>query len=337
MRNVKNSHPKSILVTGGAGYIGSHMVLRLASQGWHPITLDDLSNGHRDAVLAGDFYQGDLQDAGLLDRIFSKHRIYAVMHFAAKMVVGESIIDPAIYYRSNVAATMELLDAMRRHKVHYIVCSSTAATYGLPNYAPIDEKHPNHPISPYGGTKLMMEQMLADYEKAYGIRYGCLRYFNAAGADVHGRLGERHRPQTHLIPLVLDVALGVKSHINIYGTDYDTPDGSCVRDFVHVEDLCDGHLLLLEYLEGGGKRRVFNLGTGKGYSVKEVVDMCAKITQRPIKQLPMPRRAGDPSSLIADGNVAISELNWKPRYPDLETIISHAWQRRLANVKVDVT
>jgi UDP-glucose 4-epimerase len=315
----------NILVVGGAGYIGSHMVKLLGRRGCHVTTLDDLSSGHRDAVLAGDFVQSDMADAELLRSVFAARRYDAVMHFASFIEVGESVREPAKYYRNNVANTLALLAAMRDAGVNQFIFSSTAAIFGTPQYVPIDERHPRAPINPYGRTKNMVEDVLADYERAYGLRSVCLRYFNAAGADPEGALGERHEPESHLIPLALQAAAGRRAGLSVYGTDYDTPDGTCIRDYVHVSDLCDAHWLALESLRGGAASQAYNLGNGNGFSVLEVIETAKKVTgvDFPVKH--EARRAGDPPRLVADSSAIKSTLGWSPQYADLETIVSHAW------------
>ena len=320
-----NPSPLKILVVGGAGYIGSHMVKMLSLKGCSGTTLDDLSSGHRDAVLHGEFIQGSLADKALLDRVLSQG-FDAVMHFASFIQVGESVQQPDQYYQNNVVNTLCLLDAMRAHGVSRVVFSSTAATFGEPQYSPIDEQHPQQPINPYGRTKLMVEQILQDYDTAYGMKSVCLRYFNAAGADPQGELGERHEPETHLIPLVLQVASGRRPHISVFGRDYDTPDGTCIRDYVHIEDLCTAHWLAVQALMAGQESQAYNLGNGSGFSVQEVVDTASRITGQKITVQDAPRRLGDPARLIADASRARLKLGWEPRYPDLATIIAHAWQ-----------
>jgi UDP-glucose 4-epimerase len=314
-----------LLIVGGAGYIGSHMVKMLIDEGHEVIVLDNLSNGHRDAVLGGEFICGDLNDKELLQKIFSQHRFDGVMHFSSFIQVGESVQKPAKYYHNNVVNTLNLLDTMVAYEVKRFIFSSTAAIFGEPVYIPIDEKHPKQPINPYGLSKWMIEQILADYDKAYGLKSMCLRYFNAAGADASGLLGERHEPETHLIPLVLQAASGKRSNIQLYGKDYDTPDGTAIRDYIHVFDLCQAHLLALFKLIKGAESNAYNLGNGNGYSVQEVIDTVEKVTQRKIKVIESPRRAGDAARLIADATRAYTELNWQPLYPDLETIVRHAW------------
>jgi len=314
-----------ILVVGGAGYIGSHMVVRLLDEGCDVTTLDNLSGGYRDAVLGGAFIEVDLANIDLLDKIFSENNFDAVMHFASFIEVGESIHSPAKYYRNNVTNTQNLLDAMVEHGVKHFVFSSTAATFGEPEYVPIDEKHPMVPINPYGRTKLMVEQMLADYDRAYGLKSVSLRYFNAAGADPKTRIGERHVPETHLIPLVLQAASGRRESISIFGQDYDTPDGTCVRDYIHICDLCDAHWLAIKSLRSSNETAAYNLGNGNGFSVKEVIDTACKITDIDIPVVIAERRAGDPAKLVADSTLARKSLNWQPVYSSLDEIIKHAW------------
>lgn len=323
-----------ILVTGGAGYIGSHAVCQLKKSGYEVVVLDNLIYGHSELAQGSELIIGDLLDTELLRDVFLRKRIDAVMHFAAYAYVGESVQAPSKYYRNNVCATLNLLDAMREAKVKKIIFSSTCATYGEPREIPITESHPQHPINPYGASKLMVERILSDYHTAYGLDYIALRYFNASGADVSGTIGEDHTPETHLIPLVLDVALGRRSHITIYGTDYETPDGTCIRDYIHVTDLADAHVLGLKHLEGGGKCDVFNLGNGNGFSVREVIDTARRITGKSIAVVTGERRAGDPAKLIGSAEKAKQILNWQPRYPTLEQIISTAWrwhQKRFAS------
>ncbi|WP_226825018.1 UDP-glucose 4-epimerase GalE [Acidithiobacillus ferriphilus] len=315
-----------ILVVGGAGYIGSHMVKRLARDGHEVVVLDNLSTGHREAARFGEMVEGDLGDSALLDRLLGQRPFAAVMHFGAYSQVGESSQEPAAYYRNNAAYTLNLLDAMRAHAVHLLVFSSTAAVFGEPTYIPIDESHPLHPLNPYGRSKRMVEEILADYEQAYGLHWAALRYFNAAGADPEGDLGEQHEPETHLIPIVLQVASGRRSELQVFGDDYDTPDGTCIRDYVHVTDLCDAHALALDYLCSGRPSRAWNLGTEAGFSVREVVDAARRVTGREIPLRMMPRRPGDPARLVADSAAARRDLGWRPQFPDLETMISHAWR-----------
>ena len=315
-----------VLVVGGAGYIGSHMVKHLTTAGVDVITLDNLSYGYRDAVKYGDLIEGDLGDADLLDRVFSEHPFDAVMHFAAFIQVGESVQKPAMYYRNNVVNTMALLDAMVRHGVEHFIFSSTAAIFGEPEYTPIDEQHPKRPINPYGRSKLMVEQILEDYDTAYGLKSTCMRYFNAAGADPDGELGERHVPETHLIPLILQAASGRRADIRVFGDDYPSEDGTCVRDYIHINDLCAAHSLGLEHMRRSGQSARYNLGNGNGFSVRQVIDSARKVTGRDIRVSIEPRRAGDPAVLVADATLARRELDWQPRYADLDTIIETAWQ-----------
>lgn len=317
---------ETILVVGGAGYIGSHMVLDLLRAGYEVVVLDNLSRGHRDLLPGGTFVKGDLGDAGLLDSIFSQYQIAAVMHFAAFSLVGESVSKPLDYYRNNVAKTVELLAAMGRHRVRKFIFSSTAAVYGEPRaMEPLREDSPCLPTNPYGATKLAVERMLADNTAAGDFSYVSLRYFNAAGADPSGRLGERHEPETHLIPLVLQVATGQRQAIQIYGTDYPTQDGSCIRDYVHVCDLAQAHLLALEHLLRGGSSAVYNLGNNKGHSVREVIETARRITKRPIPAVEAERRPGDPAFLVADSSRIRRDFGWRPRYENLTHIIETAW------------
>jgi len=322
---IKNSN-KNILIVGGAGYIGSHMSAFLSRIGYTPIVLDDLSTGHRDAVLDAEFIEGSIADSALLDHIFSTRSIAAVMHFASFIQVGESVRLPEKYYQNNVANTLNLLIAMLKHKINKFIFSSTAAVYGEPHYTPIDENHPIKPINPYGCSKNMIEQVLADLMHAYSFQYAVLRYFNAAGADLSGKLCERHDPETHLIPLILQVANGQREDITIYGQDYPTPDGTCVRDYIHVTDLCDAHFKALSMLEAGEKCCIYNLGTGQGYSVKQVIDAAREITGCDISVKQGARREGDPAILVADATRAMRDLKWTPQYSDLKTIIQHAWK-----------
>lgn len=314
-----------VLVIGGAGYIGSHMVKLLGQLGCSVITLDDLSSGHRDAVLCGDFMQGNFGDRAVLDTVLTRG-FDAVMHFASFIQVGESVQHPDKYYRNNVTYTLGLLDAMRAHGANKFIFSSTAATFGEPQYIPIDEQHSQQPINPYGRTKLMVEQALADYDRAYGLKSVCLRYFNAAGADPEGQLGERHDPETHLIPLVLQAASGRRPSISVFGRDYDTPDGTCIRDYVHIQDLCSAHWLALQSLMNGADSQAYNLGNGNGFSVQEVIDTAEQVTSRKISIVNGPRRDGDPARLVADSRLAREKLGWQPQYADLATIIEHAWK-----------
>jgi UDP-glucose 4-epimerase len=319
----------TILVTGGAGYIGAHAVLALKQAGYNVIIFDNLEYGHReivDRVLQVDLVIGDTRDRASLDRVFADHKIDAVMHFAAYIAVGESVEKPAMYYQNNVVGTLNLLEAMILAKVKTFVFSSTSAVYGIPEFTPIVEDHPFAPISPYAHSKLMVENILSDFDLAYGLRSVRFRYFNAAGADPSGKLGEDHNPETHLIPLILLTALGQREHISVYGTDYPTPDGTCIRDYIHVGDLAAAHVLGLEYLLKGGESQVFNLGNGNGFSVKEVIETAAQVTGKNIPVVYGDRRAGDPPILVGSSDRARSLLGWQPRYPDLQDIIAHAWQ-----------
>ncbi len=317
---------KTILVVGGAGYIGSHAVKMLLANGYHTVTLDNLSGGYRDAVVGGDFILGDIADKNCLQKLFNDYDFAGVMHFASFIQVGESVQNPSKYYQNNVAATLNLLDAMVANKISNFIFSSTAAIFGEPQYVPIDEQHSKQPINPYGLSKWMIEQILADYERAYGFKSICLRYFNAAGADPEGQLGERHNPETHLIPLVLEAASGKREFISIYGQDYDTPDGTCIRDYIHINDLCQAHLLALEKLFAGADSNAYNLGNGAGFSVQQVIEVAKQVTGKNIPIKIVERRAGDPARLVADSKQAQLALDWKPQYTDLNTIISHAWQ-----------
>jgi UDP-glucose-4-epimerase GalE len=315
-----------VLVAGGAGYIGSHMVKALLGAGCEPTVLDDLSTGHRDLVRGGTFVEGSIADPGLLDAVMAHARFDAVMHFAARSLVGESAADPAAYWRGNACATLALLEAMRRHGVPRLVFSSTAAVYGEPARVPIAEDHPCAPVNPYGQTKLAVERMIADFAGAYGLRAFVLRYFNAAGADPEGGLGERHAPETHLIPLVLQCAAGERAAVSVFGADYPTPDGTCVRDYVHVCDLAAAHLAALARLLDGARGGTYNLGNSRGHSVREVIECAHAVTGRAIPMFAAPRRRGDPAILVADSARARAELDWRPRFEPLEAIVSSAWR-----------
>jgi len=320
-----------ILVTGGAGYIGSHMVKLLAGRGDEVTVLDDLSTGHADAVRWGALVRGDIADVPLVAKLFSDRGIEAVIHFAAASLVGESVADPLKYYRRNVGGTVALLQAMHEAKVARLVFSSTAAVYGDPQRLPIDEAHSTQPVNPYGSTKLAIERMLAECSQAYGIGAVALRYFNAAGADPEGELGERHHPETHLIPLVLQAASGRRAAISVFGNDWPTRDGTCVRDYIHVSDLCLAHLQALEWLSRGGRYECFNLGNGDGATVLEVIAAARQVTGKPISITEAPRRAGDPPSLVADAGKARRVLGWQPAHADIAGIVRDAWnfvQRR---------
>ncbi|GAX88460.1 UDP-glucose 4-epimerase GalE [Effusibacillus lacus] len=315
----------SVLVTGGAGYIGSHTVAELLASGEDVIVLDNLQKGHSGAVLADTFYQGDIRDPQLLDQIFTRHDIDAVVHFAADSLVGESVQDPLKYYDNNVVAAQRLLSKMKEHNVKRIVFSSTAATYGEPKRIPIRETDPTEPTNPYGETKLAIEKMLKWCEQAYGTKSVSLRYFNAAGAHPDGRIGEDHDPETHLIPIILQVALGQREHVSIFGDDYPTEDGTCIRDYIHVMDLANAHWLALKRLRETNESGIYNLGNGTGFSVKQVIETARRITGHPIPAQMGPRRAGDPAVLVASSGKAKSELGWKPKYDSLEQIIESAW------------
>jgi len=295
------------------------------------VTLDDLSTGYRDAVLGGSFIQGSIADRPLLDRVFVEHRFDAVFHFASFIQVGESVAQPAKYYANNLANTLNLLDAMIRHQVKHFIFSSSAAIFGEPRNIRIDENHPVAPINPYGASKAMVEQILRDYDRAYGLKSVSLRYFNACGADPEGELGERHDPETHLIPLALQAVSGRRESLTVYGRDYDTPDGTCIRDYVHVCDLCDAHLLALVYLQDGAVSNAFNLGNGDGFSVQQVIDTISIVTGKTVPVINGPRRPGDPARLVADASKANKTLGWIPRYGDLDVIVSHAqaWETML--------
>jgi UDP-glucose 4-epimerase len=318
----------TILVTGGAGYIGSHTVQVLQNEGYEIVILDNLIYGHRDIVdnvLRTKLVVGDICDRNILDHLFDAHDFAAVMHFAAFAYVGESARDPAKYYRNNVAGTLTLLEAMIAASVKNLVFSSTCATYGLPQIVPIPEEHPQNPINPYGASKLMVERMLADFERAYGLEFVCFRYFNAAGADPMGLLGEDHTPEPHLIPQVLLVALGQQESISIFGNDYPTFDGTCIRDYVHVCDLAQAHLLGLKHLLNGGSSQTFNLGNRMGFSVNQVIEVARLTTGQPIKSIDCDRRIGDPPVLVGSSDKARRILGWQPQYPDLKEMLSHAW------------
>jgi len=315
----------TVLVTGGAGYIGSHACKALAAAGYRPVVADSLVHGHQWAVKWGPLEQGDIADRAFLDGVLQRHRPAAVMHFAAFAYVGESVTDPGKYYRNNVGGTLTLLEAMRDHGIGALVFSSTCATYGTPERVPIAESAPQQPINPYGASKLMVERMLSDFDAAHGLRSMSLRYFNAAGADPDGEIGEVHDPETHLIPLALDAASGKSPPLTVFGEDYDTPDGTCVRDYIHVSDLADAHLLALEQLERSGSSDRFNLGTGTGASVLEVIAAVERVTGRPVRYAVGPRRAGDPPVLVSEASRAARELGWTPRLSDLDTIVATAW------------
>jgi UDP-arabinose 4-epimerase len=318
--------PKRILVTGGAGYIGSHACKALAWAGYTPVVFDSLVYGHRWAVKWGPLREDDILDAERLDAVLADYRPDAVMHFAAYCYVGESVREPAKYYHNNVVGTLSLLEAMRRHGIDKLIFSSTCATYGVPSRVPIAEDHPQQPVNPYGASKLMIERILFDYETAYGLRSVMLRYFNAAGADPGSEIGEDHDPETHLIPLALQAAAGILPNITVHGNDYDTPDGTCIRDYIHVADLADAHVRALAALEQGARTTAFNLGNGQGFSVQEVIDAVQRITGHSVRVEIGPRRPGDPPILVGDAARIRSELGWAPRFPQLDTIVETAWR-----------
>jgi UDP-glucose-4-epimerase GalE len=316
----------TILVTGGAGYVGSHACKALAAAGHTPVAYDNLSRGHREFARWGPLETGDIGDGAKLDEVIARHRVEAVMHFAALAYVGESVEQPALYYRNNVGGTLELLEAMRRAGVGLLVFSSTCATYGVPVRMPITEDAEQRPINPYGMTKLVIERVLRDYGAAYGLRSVALRYFNAAGCDPDGEIGENHDPETHLIPRVLMAADGTIPHVEVFGTDYPTPDGTCLRDYVHVTDLAAGHLQALDYLKRGGATTAVNLGAGRGFSVREVIAAAERVTSRRIPLREAARRAGDPPVLVADATRARTLLGFAPRFNEIEPIVETAWR-----------
>ncbi|WP_195510284.1 UDP-glucose 4-epimerase GalE [Clostridium tyrobutyricum] len=316
----------NILVCGGAGYIGSHMVAHLLENNHNVVILDNLQTGHKDAILGGKFYFGNLKDSIILDKIFTENKIDAVIDFAANSLVGESVENPLKYFDNNIGSTISLLQSMNKYNVKYIVFSSTAATYGEPENVPIQEQDKTFPTNPYGESKLAVEKILKWCDNAYGIKYTALRYFNACGAHINGKIGEDHNPESHLIPIILQAAMGKRDKIMVFGDDYNTEDGSCVRDYVHVSDLASAHLLALKRLQSGGESKIYNLGNGKGFSVKEVVEVARKVTGINIKSEIADRRPGDPATLIASSNKAIKELGWNPKFNSLETIIDTAWK-----------
>ena len=322
-----------ILVVGGAGYIGSHNVRALVERGDEVVVMDSLVTGHREAVHPGaKFYKGDIRSAEDLDRVFTENRIDAVLHFAAFIEVGESVAKPLKYFNNNVGGMQSLLEAMVRHGVDKLIFSSTAAVYGEPESVPIPEDAPKNPTNPYGESKLIMEKMMKWFDNAYGTKYVSLRYFNAAGAYFDGSIGEAHTTETHLIPLILQVPLGKREHISIFGNDYDTNDGTCIRDYIHVMDLASAHYKALEYLRKGNESNIFNLGNGNGYSVKEVIDVARRVTSHEIPAKLEERRSGDPAVLIASSDKAKEVLGWKPEYDSLERIIEDAWRWHKNNV-----
>ncbi len=316
---------KKLLVVGGCGYIGSHMVKCLLEAEHQVVVLDDLSAGDGSSLLGGELVVGDCGDRSLLIELFDKHDFDGVLHFASLIQVGESMQNPAKYYHCNFTKTLVLIDVLKDQKNIPLIFSSTAAVFGEPDYCPIDEAHPQKPINPYGMSKYMVECALSDFDAAYGLRSVALRYFNAAGGDPEGRIGERHDPETHLIPLAMQAVLKVRPPLKVFGRDYDTPDGTCIRDYIHVDDLAQAHLLALEYLWQGGESTVFNLGNGEGFSVQQVLDTVAAVAGQPVPADDAPRRKGDPARLVADASRAKSILGWQPKSPDLKTIVKHAW------------
>jgi UDP-glucose 4-epimerase len=315
----------AVLVTGGAGYIGSHTVAALLERNENVVVIDNLQQGHQSAVLGGVFYKGDIRDTEFLDKVFAENDIDAVIHFAANSLVGESMQNPGKYYHNNVFGAICLLEKMKTSGVKIIVFSSTAATYGEPESVPIQESDLTNPTNTYGETKLAMEKMMKWFDIAHGIKFVALRYFNAAGAHENGRIGEDHSPETHLVPLILQVPLGQRAHIAIYGDDYPTPDGTCIRDYLHVSDLADAHILALDMLRKGGDSNVYNLGSGKGYSVKDMIEVARKVTGHPIPVVVQARRSGDPAVLIASSDKIKQQLGWNPSRDSLEAIIQTAW------------
>jgi len=322
-----------VLVTGGAGYIGSHTAKCLAQSGLEPVVLDNLQRGHRQAVKWGPLVEGDVADRSVLEKVFAQYRIEAVLHFAAFAYVGESMRTPELYFRNNVVGTLNLLEAMRAGGVGTIVFSSTCATYGDPVQIPIPEDHPQRPVNPYGESKLMVERLLHWFGAVHGLRWTALRYFNAAGADPGGEIGEEHDPETHLIPLAISAALGQGNVLEIYGTDYDTPDGTAIRDYLHVMDLAEAHLAALRYLDAGGASTAFNLGTGRGHSVREVAAMVERIAGRRVSVREVGRRAGDPACLIADAAKSVERMGWLPKHSTLEEIVRTAWNWKLKTLE----
>jgi UDP-arabinose 4-epimerase len=320
---------KNILVTGGAGYIGSHTCKRLAAQGYAPVTYDNLVNGHRGAVQWGPFEHGDILDRARLDEVIAKYEPEAVIHFAAHAYVGESVADPGKYYRNNVAGALNLIEALRVRGTDRIIFSSSCATYGIPPSVPITEDTPQNPINPYGMSKLVVERMLADFGAAHGLRWVALRYFNAAGADPDGEIGEDHDPETRIIPVVLAAADSKTEPFTVFGTDYDTPDGTCVRDYIHVSDLADAHVKALQALDDGAASQALNLGTGTGYSIMQVIEAARAVTGLDVPFVTGPRRPGDPAALVADASRAREVLGWRPEHGELNDIVSTAWKWHL--------
>jgi len=324
---------KTLLVVGGCGFVGSHMVKALFDKGHRIVILDDLSTGYRDSLFGGELVVGSCGDRKVLDDIFSRYTFDGVIHFASLIQVGESVVDPARYYTANVCNAVTLLGAMAEHNVKVMVFSSTAAVYGTPNQTPIDEYHPCNPINPYGRSKWFVENILQDFDRAYGLRSVSLRYFNAAGADPQSRIGERHEPETHLIPLAIGAALETRPPLTVFGNDYDTPDGTCIRDYVHVDDLAAAHMLALEYLWEEGKTTVFNLGNGAGFSVEQVIKTVERVAGRPVPRSYGPRRPGDPQRLVASAEKAKKMLRWRPQYTTVDDMVKHAWNFECAQQK----
>ncbi len=314
------------MVAGGAGYIGSHTVAALLEKGENVVVVDSMVKGHKDAVIGGKLYTGDIRDAAFIDKVFGENDIDAVIHFAADIEVGLSMKDPLSFYRNNVYTVMCMLESMNRHGVKHIVFSSTAAVYGFPKSVPISEDSEKTPVNPYGETKLAVEKMLRWCDEAYGIKWAAPRYFNAAGAHPSGKIGEDHDPESHLVPIVLQAAMGKRESVSVFGSDYDTPDGTCIRDYVHVMDLAEAHILALEYLQNGGTSDSFNLGSGNGFSVMEIIRKAREVTGREIKVVMADRRPGDPARLVADSSKARRVLGWKPQYEDIGLIIESEWR-----------
>ena len=324
-----------VLIVGGAGYIGSHTVKELHKKGHEILVLDNLVHGHKEFLKWGKFVNADLENIKQLRSIFKKYPITSVMHFASYINVGESVTDPKKYYINNVTNTLNLLNVMIEYSVRHFIFSSTCATYGTPVSIPIDENHPQNPINPYGQSKLMIEKIIEDYSNAYDFSYVSLRYFNASGADQDGEIGEWHNPETHLIPIVLDAAINKRDSIEIYGTDYDTPDGTCIRDYIHVTDLADAHIKALEFLESGEKSTAFNIGTENGYTVREIIEKTIEITKREIKVVETGRREGDATTLISKSTKIKDTLKWEPQHSSLNEIIQSAWNwhKKLNNIE----
>jgi len=319
------AYMKEILIAGGAGYVGSHTIIKLLSEGYQPIVVDNLSTGHEKAILGGTFYSCDIANTKEMQKILSRHKIEAVMHFSANCYVGESVVNPHKYFKNNVSNTIALLDVMIEAGIKKFILSSTAATYGNPTQVPIDETHPQVPCNPYGLSKLMIEQIVNNYEKPYGIKHIYLRYFNAAGSDPEGRIGEDHYPETHIIPLLIQTAMGMKKQFTIFGTDYETKDGTCIRDYIHVMDVADAHIKALRYLDDQRQSNEFNLGTSVGYSVKEIIKKVEDVTGKTIPVEYAERREGDPAILISSAKKAKEILEWHPRY-NIDNMIQTAWK-----------